>query len=170
MRRLRALLDVRLVALLTVATSLLVHPAGDAGYHRAISVEVERGNPVAWLCLGLLALLCLRVAWDLHTVGHRVGAGILAGGAPLLSFIALTPADSTRHLVAFGLLLLSVSGLTAAWALDATSRTLFYLAISPGLLVPLFLFVGMGGWQLGVIACLSASMLGMHRHLVQGRA
>lgn len=178
MHRLRArlgsllalLLEVRLIALATVGTSFLVHPCGGARYERAISLEVARGNPLAWLCLTLLALLLLRVARDLHTVGHRLSAGLLALGAPLLAFIAVTTPVSTRHLVAFALLLLGVSGLTAAWALDATSRTLLYLAVSPGLLVPLFLYAGMGAWQLGVLLCLTASLLGMHRHLVQGRA
>ena len=67
---------------LALALLALLHLAGSGSPLTPISLEIARGNPLAWLLVLTLCALALLLAWRLALCGHVCRTALLLSAVP----------------------------------------------------------------------------------------
>ena len=151
---------------LALALLALLHLAGSGSPLTPISLEIARGNPLAWLLVLTLCALVLLLARRLAACGHRCRTALLLSAVPGLLAIAVTDPEGEAHLLAF---LLVASGALLWFTVQGAEggdSDIVYGAVLCLLALPVLFVAAPGLAQKAFIAyaVLSAGVL-YHGHL-----
>ncbi len=92
---------------LIVLLLLTLHIATGNAPGRAISLELEDGNPLAWLLILLLCLAIMVFAQRMRQNGYLVRTALFLGNLPMLLVIACTSHRSDAHGYALATMILT---------------------------------------------------------------